>query len=82
MNCETCSGWPSPDRGIIASGGHNRLCPFAPVPFGYAAMFHGMDFSHPSGSATFHGTYPLPAGDRVAGYKSPDPPNSGSGGVP
>lgn len=33
-------------------------------------------------SVKFDGTYHLPAGDRVAGYKSPDPPNSVSGGVP
>lgn len=73
MTCDTCSHWEFPARGILVSGGHNRLCPFASVPPGYGAMWHGMDFSHPSEELTFDGTYPLD-GERTAGYKAPPPP--------
>lgn len=77
MSCETCGGWPAAEGGRPVIGGHNRLCPFAPIPPGYRAEGHGMDFSHPSGKMTFDGTYPTAAGERKAGYKSPPPPGSG-----
>jgi len=76
VTCDTCGGWEYPARGVLVSGTHNRLCPFAPVPHGYGVRC-GEKFVPRVESSTFDGTYEHPGGEKVAGHKNPPPPGQG-----